>query len=807
MGRDHCLVTACGGDAVKDDDELGLHETLIADSEAIEAAAARSAVPAPLIGGRYEILSLAGSGAMGSVYRARDVELDEIVALKFLREELLGSAVMIERFRREVKMARRVTHKHVARMFDIGDHGKDKYLTMEFIEGEPLSGLLARSGPLPIGRVIALIEPICQGLEAAHAVGVVHRDLKPDNVMITNAGRIVITDFGIARGIYCGDEGMTMGMVVGTPAYMAPEQVEGASDVDQRADIYALGVMLFEMLTGELPFSGGSAITVAAARLTQPVPDPRNLRPELDARVANVVERCLARHAEERFSSAGEVLAALAPLATAVATAPTLEGGVAAARPPAVTTTASGDRTVAVLPFKNLGAPEDAYLADGITDDLVDTLSMAQGLRVRPRSATARFASVELAPADLGRELDVQVLVEGSVRRRGETLRVSARVVSVAEGFQLWAHRFDRPAGDALVISDDVANAVARALTLKPALQPREAPTDPVAIDLYLRGRAELRAMDKPSLQRAAELLEQAHRRAPDDATILAAYARAQTRLGFLDYTLDAREVAKQALVLTERAVAAAPERGEALLALAQVRFALGDYVPAAELATRAIARAPLLADAHELWARIALEVGPIRDGIVAMERAQSLDPLVDAPALELGRAYALLGDFARARALFLERPSAVGARAALVARLMLWSGEPPVWEPLLPADGAIAPGAPGTLVIAVRQVLGDGSFDPELDAGTFALASSPERPLRFRTLLHQVSAELLAFAGQTERALERLEAAFEVGLIDWEWLERCQALERLRGSPRFAPLRQQLEARVQPIRAALTSG
>jgi eukaryotic-like serine/threonine-protein kinase len=798
MGCDDCLAAAAGAIRMSEKDEVAHQQTLVADS----AASGVSSPPAPLIGGRYQILSLAGSGAMGSVYRARDLVLDDIVALKFLRAELLDSEAMLERFRREVKIARRVTHKHVARMFDIGEHGDDRYLTMEFIEGEPLSALLARTGPLPLGRVFSLIEPICQGLDAAHAVGVIHRDLKPDNVMITAGGRVVITDFGIARSVCSSNEAGTIGGMVGTPAYMAPEQVEAVRDVDQRADVYALGVMLFEMLTGQLPFDGSSAILVAAARLTQPAPDPRSIRPELDARLAEVVARCLARRPDDRLSSAGEVLAALAPLAAQVATAPAQEP-IAAGLRAAATTTASGDKTVAVLPFKNLGAPDDAYLADGITDDLVDTLSMAPGLRVRPRSAAARFAGQDLATAELGRELDVQVLVEGSVRRRGELLRVSARVVSVAEGFQLWAQRFDRPAGDALVISDEVADAVARALTVAPAGQQRAAPTDPVAIDLYLRGRAEMRSFEHGSMKRAVDLLEQAHRRAPDDATVLAAYARARTRLGFFEPSVDVNEELRQTLELTERAVAAAPERGEALLALAHVRFARGEFVQAAELSTRAIARAPLLADAHELWGRLRLEVGPLHQGIPAMGRARELDPLMDAQAHELARARALSGDFAGARALVAAWAGPPAPRAAFVARFMLWSGDAATWAPLLPSPDTEL-GVRGVVVNATRHLFSTGKIDPEADAAMLAAAASPERPLRLRCLLYQLTAEHHAAAGQDETALERLEGAVATGLIDWEWLERCRLFERLRSAPRFVELRRQLEERVRSIRAAL---
>ncbi|AKV04164.1 Serine/threonine protein kinase [Labilithrix luteola] len=228
-----------------------------------------------LVANRYELLGMLGGGAMGTVYRARDRELDEIVALKVLRRELAATEGMLERFRREVKLARRVTHRNVARTFDIGEHGGDRFLTMELVRGEGLASLLTRRGRLPLAEVVSISRDVCAGLSAAHAAGVLHRDLKPDNVVLAEDGRAVITDFGIARAASEGELGRTVGGIVGTPAYMAPEQVEGAPNLDARADLYALGAMIFELLTGSLPWTGETVIAVAAARLLQPPPDPR----------------------------------------------------------------------------------------------------------------------------------------------------------------------------------------------------------------------------------------------------------------------------------------------------------------------------------------------------------------------------------------------------------------------------------------------------------------------------------------------------------------------------------------------------
>ncbi len=561
----------------------------------------------PLLAGRYEILGLLGRGGMGSVYKARDRELEEVVALKLLRPDLPLSAHALERFRREVKLARRVTHKNVARTFDIGEHEGSKFLTMEFVEGEALSALLAREGKLAPGRATYIAAAVCDGLKAAHSAEVVHRDLKPDNVMLDRAGRIIITDFGIARAH--GGEAAETHAAVGTPAYMSPEQVEGSSEIDGRADLYAFGVMLFEMLTGKMPFSGGNAYAVATARLTTAAPDPRSIDPTIPEWLSSLIVRCLARHPADRFQSAAEVLDVLTSAST---TLPEMGKTMLGAMPVRGTRspdapTAPGEKTVAVLPFQCRSA-DDAYLAEGLTEDLVDTLSTTPGLKVRPLGMVQRLAT-GADPREIGRTLGVQVVVEGSLRRLSENVRVAARVTSVDDGFQLWAKRFDRSASDLLVVSDEVAQSIAEALTLGDAAPAREASTNPRAIDLYLRGRAELRRLWEAPVRHAVELLSEAHRLAPDDATILASYARARARLWLLEGRTEEGRTARE---LAQRAIDRAPERGETWLALARVRFVEGDFVSAAELVIAALSKSKELAEAHELLGSLLLEVGDL---------------------------------------------------------------------------------------------------------------------------------------------------------------------------------------------------
>ncbi|MBI4953667.1 MAG: protein kinase, partial [Myxococcales bacterium] len=486
---------------------------------------APSLAPSPheLVAGRYEIQGLIGSGGMGTVYRARDRELDELVALKVLRHELASTPEMLERFRREVKLARRVTHRNVARVFDIGEHAGEKFLTMELVEGDSLGALLEREGRLPLGRAVEIARGICAGLASAHAAGVVHRDLKPDNVLLARDGRVVVSDFGIARALVVGSSAETMGSVVGTPAYMAPEQVEGRHDVDHRADIYAFGALFYEMLVGERAWPGDAPFAVAAARLVADPPDPRAVRAELPAACAELVLCCLERRPEDRVASIAEVEAGLAAVVL-----PTLVGvgeprgpGATGAPGTAGATLAAGprarqpDKTVAVLPFRNTGGPEDAYLADELTDDLIDNLSMTPGLRVSARGAVARYRNADGDPREIGRDLGVRVVVEGSVRRTRGGLRVTARLVSVADGFQLWAKRFDRPAEDALAVNDEAAAAIAAALTVEHQKSERDAPSDPRAVELYLRARHEYRKFWPEHQRRAIEHFDQALALAP----------------------------------------------------------------------------------------------------------------------------------------------------------------------------------------------------------------------------------------------------------------------------------------------------
>ena len=751
-----------------------------------------------IVAGRYEVLGLLGAGGMGAVYKVRDREIDEVVALKMLRREVAESPGALDRFRREVKLARRVTHPNVARTFDLGEHGGDRFLTMELVEGQSLAAVLAGAHHLSLARVIDLVGPICAGLGAAHAAGVVHRDLKPDNVMVSADGRVVITDFGVARAQEAGAAQRTA-VPVGTPAYMAPEQVEASADVDNRADIYALGVMLFELLTGRLPWEGGSVYAVAAMRLTLPPPDPRTFKPDLPEPVALLVMRCMARLPEDRPATAEEIAARFASMTLPASDVPSLAPPARASLRHEQPRTDPSQKTVAVLPFRNAGPPEDDYLVDGLTDDLIDTLSMTPGLRVRPRGVVMQLKGASSDPRELGRELSVQVVVEGTVRSSAERLRVNARVLSVEDGFQLWAKRFEGARADVLRIGDEAARAIADALAVRKPT--RALLTDPEAIDLYLRGRHEYMKFWAAANDRAVELLESAHARAPEDPLIMSAYAAALARQFGITAIPGGRQTSARSVA--EKAVEIAPQLAEAHVALATVRLHEARFVDTAREVRLALALSPLLADAHELRARLLVEVGQPREALTAARRAIQLEPrMAHLHYNVIWRSLALLGEWDEVEKEFAAVPEDADVASiywlALIRKLQ-WTADAPGAAALLERiQGQTFPSR--LLVDAAANMLITKKLPEAQLRFLLERASSSDLTPRMRAFWHQLSAEMLCYVGDHEQALTELAAASEAGLFDVTWMDQCPVLARLRTHPGFRELRVDVAARAESV-------
>jgi eukaryotic-like serine/threonine-protein kinase len=750
-----------------------------------------------LLAGRYELLALIGAGGMGRVYRARDRELDELVALKVLAGQLVDSDKLLERFRQEVKLARRVTHRNVARTYDIGEHGAERFLTMELVEGETLSSLFARQGSLPPSTALPLAIQICAGLVAAHAAGVVHRDLKPDNVLLARDGRAVITDFGIAC-VRAVDAPKKVGReTVGTPTYMAPEQVEAREDIDGRADVYAFGAVLYEMLTGARAWPGGEPYAVAMARFLQPPPDPRVRCPELPDELAEIVLRALARERDERFADAESLGRALAAMSlklsqfSPTATVPLRPSERLAPR----------EKTVAVLPFRNIGSPDDAYLAEGLHEDLLDVLSTVRGLRVRTGGLSRGAADADADVLEHGRKLGVDVVVEGSVRRVPEGLRVSARLVGAQDGFQIWSARFERPTAGVFALNDEVARAIAAALSTAATNQDRDAPTDPFAIDLYLRGRFEMAQYWMSDHARALELLTEALARAPEDPTILSAYATARLRSAFL----SDQPVTGDLGPLVARALRGAPGQGEPWVALAALRWnAEDDPVGAARAVKRALQVAPSLAEANDLAGRLLLEAGEVDEAIALLDRTLWLDPFVPWARIDRMRAAAYQRDWAALEAIFGARtdgPWQQQGRVSLL-RYLLWRGDVDSLA-RLPAPAGVADERSALFIRVLEETMRTGLLsDPARELLRGNVERLPPRT-RGRRLLAQIACELHVFTEDDDEAQRYLEMAVVAGLLDRSWIEHNPLLRRYRGARWFEAARATVGERAAAIVAA----
>jgi serine/threonine-protein kinase len=776
--------------------DFGSSDTLPADSasSSSNASAAGAALP-EVIAGRYRVLAWIGAGGMGNVYKVRDQELDEIVALKVIRREIAASADAVSRFRREAKLARMVTHKNVARTFEFGEHAGERFLTMELVDGASLGERIDRNGALSIDEALRIALMTCEGLSAAHASNVVHRDLKPDNILVERSGRVVLTDFGIACATADGDARTLGGRIVGTPAYMAPEQVE-AKEVDARTDLYALGAVLYEMLTGTRAWPGDAPLAVAAARLLHPPPDPRDKRPEIGEEIARIVLRLLARAPGERFASAAEVASALQRVP---------RGDRSSIAPPAAFASAATrrEKIICVLPFRNGGAVEDAIFAEGVTDDVIDALSTTPGLRVCARATVERLASRD--PRELGRGAGAQIVIEGAVRRAGETMRLTARAINVEDGIQLWATRVDRPVRELLVATDELARAAAEALTEGMQKRPRES-VDPRALELYFRGRAEIRGGFVEHVVRALPYFEEALALAPDDPTILAGYSNVLLRLSF-QQPARAPELMPRARTAAERALVLSPSLDDAHVALAMIDYNEGALAQAVRRLASVLRTSPQLGMAHEGMGRILIETGPL-ERAMSHCRVAILDPSSGVTCRsDLARAHAFRGEWdAVTHTLAFSDPALKLGRTLYTMRLGLWRGVMPALdEPLPDVRDAGGLSAQHFLRLYESILRGDGVTDEDvakLDQGARGAPTGSKR----RAMLHQFSCEVYAATGRDGAALDALEGAFASGFIDAMWLEHCPLLRKLRAEPRFQAVRAGVGARIADVLAALAS-
>jgi serine/threonine-protein kinase len=746
-----------------------------------------------------------GRGGMGTVYQARDSLVGDVVALKTLELGKDAGPDALERFSREVRLARRITHPHVARMHDLGTHEGQAFLTMEYVEGEDLRTLLARERALPAPRAARVALAVCEGLAAAHSTGVVHRDLKPANVLVESGGRVVLTDFGIARAVAGEVASRTLG-TVGTPLYMAPEQVSG-EPVDARADLYAVGLLLHEMLTGQAPFSGDTPWAAAMARLRQPPPDLR-LNPTVPAPLAEVVHRCLARSPEERPASALEVATALREWLVSVGEptlstmAQPLPAGPATASTPALTgrtTTPAVKQGVALLPLRFQGPRDFEYLGDSLTEALIDQLSRARGLRVPGSGVTARFRD-ERDPRTVGRELGVELVVDGTVQCAGPAVRVSVRLLEAQSGTQLWSGRFEYGSTDAFELQDRLAPRISEELRSELVLAAWRARVPPEALALY---RQAVPHAYEP--QRGAggplEMLEECLRLAPDFLPAVSLHAVSSLRFWFSASRHEQRDWASVARDSVERALRLAPELAPTYLARAMLAAQQNDWRSAVVALRTALDIAPTYSPALQYLGTLQCEAGRADEGLVRLRLAYEISPTQVVAMFELARCSALRGrmdDYRWAVERLATVPSYRFPMMSLRSRVAAWTGDTEELRRCRAAMLDESDSAARATILYSSVALGE--MDPLVALGEvdewLARTSSP----RFVTLLCQIATELLSLSGQAERALGYFQRAAETALIDLEWIDRCPVLQPLRALPGFAEGRRTVRTRVEAI-------
>ena len=624
---------------------------------------------------RYRIERELGRGGMATVFLAHDLKHDRPVAFKVLHPDL-ARVVGPDRFLREIRLSARLQHPHIVAVHDSGDADGQLWYTMPYVEGGTLRTRLERERQLPVEDALRIATEVADALHYAHQHGVIHRDIKPENILLSGAAghdHAMVADFGIARVLGPElDQRLTeSGISIGTPQYMSPEQALAERELDARTDIYSLGCVLYEMLTGEPPYTGPNPQAVLAKRLSEPVPHLRTGR-DVPFALEATVTRALARAPADRFSSAADFAAALLAGRAGVGdrprpTSPALARLVAVAV--ALLLLGLGGRAMlrrakpaplasaAVLPFVDLSPSKDQeYFSDGLTEELITTLSQVPGLRVAARTSSFQFKGQTPDVHDVGRRLDVGAVLEGSVRKSGNRLRVSCELISVKDGYQLWSESYDRDLTDIFAVQEDVARSIVAALRVRLAPAGASAlaarPTaDLAAYDLYLKGRFAWNQRTSASLREAVRYLEQATAR---DATFARAWAGlADAYLLVVPYSGGApAEGWRKAQAAARRALALDSTLAEAYTSLGYGSMIYAwDWAAAEDNFRRAIAADSNYATAHHWYGDFLAGRGRFAEAQAQFDRAHQLDPLSRQIGVEWGWVSYLQRRYAEAEA------------------------------------------------------------------------------------------------------------------------------------------------------------
>jgi len=670
--------------------------TKLVSAEDIAASPTKSRVTArgelttgSVFAGRYKIVEELGAGGMGKVYKVIDKQLNEEVALKLIRPEIASDKKTVKRFRNELKLSRKISHRNVGRMYELMEDEGSLFITMEYVPGQDLWGLIRQSGRLAVGTTISIAKQVCEGLAEAHRLGVIHRDLKSHNILIDKRGIARIVDFGIARSL-TGKSITRVGAMIGTPEYMSPEQTE-AKELDQRCDIYSLGVILYEMVTGQLPFEGDTPLSVAMKHKAEFPTDPKELNPQIPGDLGRLILKCLEKDKGSRYQDAEELRLELENVELSIPTTERMAPSKKTTTSKSVTVTFDLKRfcilasvaaalviaaaviwpflpkkgtisspssppdtpSIAVLPFEDFSPEKDqGHFCEGLRESIIHALKQARNLRVP--ATTSLFQGKQRDYRQIGQTLKVKTVLDGSVQKAEDKVRIIAKLIEIEDESIIWTGQFDPEEQDIFSILDAISTTIADKLKVN-ILEGEKTGTvkrytqDPEAWDLYSWGRYFWNKRTEDGFKTAINYFELAIEQDPSYALAHAGVADCYNLLGFYSY-MEPNEAFPKAKNAALKALNLDDTLAEAHTSLGWVQlFYEWDWERAESEFKRAIELNPNYATAHNWYSVFLLAVGKFDESLDQIKRAHELDPGSIIINANVGASYSLMRQFDQA--------------------------------------------------------------------------------------------------------------------------------------------------------------